>query len=82
MFAAAEAFNCDLSSWNVSNVTTMRAMFYEASSFNGDLSSWDVSNVAIMEYMFYQASAFDKITIRNWDLSGKETEGIFESAFQ
>ncbi|GMH97831.1 hypothetical protein TrST_g7078 [Triparma strigata] len=78
MFDEAEAFNGDLSSWSVSNVTTMRYMFYKAKAFNGDLSSWDVSNVATMEYMFYQASAFDKNTIRNWDLSGKETEGMFE----
>eukprot|EP00519_Triparma_laevis_P003093 CAMPEP_0182500088 /NCGR_PEP_ID=MMETSP1321-20130603/8263_1 /TAXON_ID=91990 /ORGANISM="Bolidomonas sp., Strain RCC1657" /LENGTH=49 /DNA_ID= /DNA_START= /DNA_END= /DNA_ORIENTATION= len=45
MFYEAKAFNGDLSTWNVSNVTTMAGMFGSASVFNGDLSSWDVSNV-------------------------------------
>ena len=38
------SFNGDLSSWDVSNVTSMVRMFAQASSFNGDLSSWNVSS--------------------------------------
>ena len=38
-----DAFNGDLSAWDVSSVTTMRSMFYQASTFNQDLSSWCVS---------------------------------------
>ena len=40
----------DISKWNVSNVETMRYMFY-ISAFNGDISKWDVSNVERMENM-------------------------------
>ena len=43
-------FNQDISSWDVSNVTTMNQMFYNAQSFNQDLSAWDVSNVTDMEF--------------------------------
>ena len=37
------SFNQDISSWNVSSVTNMAAMFRKASSFNQDLSGWCVS---------------------------------------
>lgn len=36
-------FNQDISSWNVSNVTNMFAMFSFLTSFNQNLSSWCVS---------------------------------------
>jgi surface protein len=38
-------FNGDVSSWDVSKVTTMKSMFEGAAAFNGDLFSWDVSKV-------------------------------------
>ena len=46
------AFNQDISSWDVSNVTNMDAMFDDASAFNQDISSWDVSSVTNMELCF------------------------------
>jgi len=61
MFHNAESFNCDLSSWDVSNVTNMGGVFYNASSFNCDLSSWDVSNVTDMKGMFVGASSFERV---------------------
>ena len=76
-YMAAKQFNEDISRWDVSNVTTMEGMFCLASAFNGDLSSWDVSNVTTMESMFRSTSAFNRDTIKNWDLSGKETWNIF-----
>ena len=53
MFHGADAFNSDISSWDVSNVTNMSWMFNGAGAFNQDLSSWDVSNVNGMSSMFF-----------------------------
>ena len=44
-------FNGDISSWDVSSVTSMYHMFRNT-PFNGDISSWDVSNVTRMDGMF------------------------------
>ena len=63
-----EHFNQDLSSWDVSNVTSMQYMFYNAHDFNQDLSAWDVSNVTSMQYMFYNAHDFNQ-DLSTWDVS-------------
>merc|ERR1712178_1684 len=68
MFVGASNFNGDLSSWDVSQVTTMTSMFNGASSFNGDLSSWDVSSVTKMDRMFDGASSFNG-DLSSWDVS-------------
>lgn len=46
MFEGASSFNCNISSWDVSNVKSMGGLFRNATSFNQDLSSWCVQNVA------------------------------------
>ena len=80
MFEAAESFNQDLSSWDVSRVNTMKRMFFSASTFNQDLSSWDVSNVYDMSYMFYEASSFNG-DISSWDVINViDIEGMFDNA--
>ena len=61
-------FNGNISKWDVSNVTNMRAMFYICESFNQDISTWDVSNVTNMEYMFYFCKNFNQ-DITKWDVS-------------
>ena len=48
-------FNGDISNWDVSNATTMKAMFYATRDFTGkntDFSGWDVSKVKDMGIMF------------------------------
>jgi surface protein len=45
MFYFADAFNGDISEWDVSSVWYMSYMFYGANSFNQDLSSWCVTNI-------------------------------------
>ena len=53
---------------NLSNVTSMFAMFRNASSFNQSINDWDVSNVTDMRFMFSDASSFNQ-PINNWDVS-------------
>ena len=59
-------FNQDISSWDVSNVTTMKRLF-RGTQFNQDISAWDVSNVVDMSYMF-DNSRFNQ-DISAWDVS-------------
>jgi len=67
-FNTGSDFNQDISSWDVSNVTTMEFMFYDAIAFNQPLNNWDVSNVTNMRSMFSGASSFNQ-PIGNWDVS-------------
>jgi len=69
-------FNQDVSSWDVSNVTSMSGMF-EKSAFNQDISNWDVNNVTDMSRMF-ERSAFNQ-DISNWDVSNvTDMYGMFK----
>ncbi len=79
MFDGANAFNGNISGWNVSSVTNMQQMF-ERSAFNGDISDWDVSAVRNMLGMFFGASAFNG-DISEWTVSSvRNMSGMFQSA--
>ena len=46
------SFNQDISSWDVSNGTNFKKMFYGAEVFDQNLSLWDVSNGVNFDDMF------------------------------
>ena len=60
MFFECEAFNQDISTWNVSKVTNMAYMFGFCNSFNQDISKWDVSSVNNINYIFDYCSIEEK----------------------
>jgi surface protein len=68
MFLGATAFNQNISSWNISNVTTTSSMFSGATSFNQDISGWDTSSATITGLMFFGAASFNQ-DIGSWDTS-------------
>ena len=79
-------FNDDISSWDVSNVTDMRAMFYGTASFfqptmsfNQPIGVWDVSKVTNMADMFW-GSSFNQ-PIGNWNVGNVTTmRGMFQNS--
>jgi surface protein len=56
-----------ITSWDVSNVTNMREMFYY-SEINLDIGSWDVSSVTNMMGMFWY-NTYINDDIGSWDVS-------------
>jgi surface protein len=81
MFHGANAFNHDISSWDVSDVTDMSGMFSAAITFSQDISSWDVSAVTDMGGMFHFALSFNQ-DISNWDVSDvTDMSGMFDGAY-
>ena len=69
MFALANTFNGDLSTWSIARVTDMSDMFYEASAFNRDLSKWNVVRTTTMGSMFYNAQAFGSRGLSKWNVA-------------
>jgi len=51
MFQFSEAFNADISGWDVSQVRSMQTTFSSAELFNADIGGWDVSKVTSMRAM-------------------------------
>ena len=62
----------DISSWDVSNIKSMRSMFHWCKELKsvGDISEWDVSNVTNMSGMFYNCDELESVgDISKWDVS-------------
>ena len=62
----------DISEWDVSNVKSMRKMFYCCKELEsvGDISKWDVSKVTDMCGVFYKCKELKSvIDISKWDVS-------------
>ena len=75
------AFNDNISHWDVSNVTSMRYMFYEASAFDEPIGDWDVGNVTNMSYMF-RDSAFNQ-NLSDWcvnNITSKPTDFDYQTS--
>ena len=80
--SAAETTYGHISTWDVSGVTSMEALFVGASAFNEDIGSWDTSGVKHMGGMFHEALSFNG-DIGMWDTSGVTVttmSGMFYSA--
>ena len=63
---------------NLSNASSLYAMFYKASSFNQNINHWDVSNIKIMDFLFAEASSYNQ-PLDNWNMSNVTSmKGMFE----
>lgn len=66
LFIDYPAFNANISTWDVSNVTSMSYMFADT-NFNQNINSWDVSSVTDMQIMFFD-TPFNQ-PLDAWDVS-------------
>ena len=68
-----------INTWNVTNVTSMNALF-EALAFNSNINEWDVSNVTSMIEMFRDNAVFNQ-PLNSWDVSNVTSmNNMFRSA--
>ena len=60
----------DISEWDVSNIKSMRGMFFMCKELKsvGDISEWDVSNVTSMTSMFDGCILFNQ-DLSKWNVS-------------
>ena len=76
MFGGCENFNCNLSSWDVSNVTDMCYAFIDCEKFKGKgLENWNVTNVTNMRRMFEYCESFNQ-DLSSWNVSNARYYGF------
>jgi surface protein len=66
--SAAVAGFGDITTWNTSQVTSMRELFVGRKDFNDPIGDWDVSNVTDMSWMFKGAASFNQ-SLDSWNVS-------------
>ena len=66
---------------DLSNLKTLRSLWYDTDEFTGDISEWNTGHIADMEFTFFRCPIH--FNIKNWDVSGcMNFHGIFlESCF-
>ena len=70
----------DISTWNVSNVTTMQGTFSN-STFNGELKNWNVASVTDFSYCFANNVVFNQ-ELKRWNVQDATTmESMFDNAY-
>ena len=82
IFEETKFKHINISDWDVSNIKSMRSMFYgcEELESTGDLSNWDVSNVTNMWSMFFRCEKLESVgDISNWDVSSVTNMGYMFS---
>ncbi len=81
LFRGQDLFYGDLSSWDVSDVTSMNDMFLGASNFDGNLGGWDTSSVATFDRMFKDATSFQGVGLDMWEThKATSMDSMFASA--
>ena len=80
MFDGADAFNEDISEWDVSSLGDATGMFRNATSFAGSLVDWDVRELMHMDSMFEGATSFNS-EIGAWNTaSAEDMSNMFKGA--
>ena len=78
--ATAKAQYGPIASWDTSEITNMKLLFFHKPNFNDDISRWDVSSVWDTHQMFDRARSFNG-DLSQWDVSNvKSMEWMFEDA--
>ncbi|RAP49437.1 MAG: hypothetical protein BZ138_07690, partial [Methanosphaera sp. rholeuAM270] len=74
--------SCDLSGFNMSNVSTMDHMFQNCSALiSVDVSNWDVSNVTSMREVFSYCYSLYYVDVSNWKTDNvTDMNGLFHCA--
>ena len=70
----------DISTWNVSNVTSMQGTFSN-STFNGELKNWNVASVTDFSYTFANNVVFNQ-ELKRWNVQDATTmKSMFDNAY-